>query len=740
MTRRQRHRRRNGSAHRGFMVFVGTMVIAAFSVAVTVLAYVVGLAASAPGIDSLQPIDKGSTSTVYASNGKRLGFIQNDELRTPVPSERIPQVLKDATIAIEDERYYRHRGVDYEGVVRAAVRNIRSGRTVQGGSTITMQLVRSLYIENPQRTFQRKIKEAKLAEELENERSKDWILTNYINSVPYGTVGGQTAVGAAAAARVFFNKPVEELTLSEAALLAGLPQAPSLYNPFRDPKAATERRSRVLQRMAGLGMISREEAAAAERSRLGVRANQYFTARREAYFFDYVKEQLIERYGISAVRRGGLKIYTTIDLAKQRQARDAMAGYTYEDGPASSIVSIDPRNGYIRAMASSRKYGSNQFNYAAQGRRQAGSTFKVMVLMAALRQGVDPYRTTYTSQPLNLNTEWGPWKVQTYGNVYGGRMTVAEATIKSDNTVFAQLDLDVGPDAVREAARDLGIKTPLDGLPAEGLGGLRLGVSPLELANAFATLAAGGIRHEPVAVRRVVFPDGKEEKIGNPRGTRVFSDGVAYEATRILIQNIQRGTGTRASIGCPAAGKTGTVDDFTDAWFVGYTPHLATSVWYGYPNSKVEMPGVAGGTIPASIWGSYMGKAATGDCADFKQPKNPAKFQPFFGSYSRTGTRYDTDYRYRGRRYGQIYGGGRSRNGSSSPSRSGGGGYNPEYYEGPPQRAPRTGNDGGSGGGGGRGNDGGGGGGEARGDDGGGGGGDGSTGGGTAAGGAQAPG
>ncbi|MGI8511796.1 MAG: transglycosylase domain-containing protein, partial [Solirubrobacteraceae bacterium] len=613
-----------------------------------------------------------------------------DERRTPVTTSDQPKVLRDATVAIEDQRYYHHKGVDYEGVVRAAIKNLRSGETVQGGSTITMQLVRNIYISK-ERTFERKIREAKLAEELENERSKSWILTNYLNAVPYGTVDGQTSIGAQAAARTFFNKFARDLTLPEAALLAGLPQAPSLYNPFRDPRAATARRNDVLERMRKQRMISSAEAAEAKAAPLGVKRNDYYTARREAYFFDYVKEQLIERYGLATVRRGGLKIYTTIDLDKQKQARDAMNGRRNEDGdPSSAIVSIDPRNGFIRAMASTGSYKTNKYNYAAQGRRQAGSTFKVMVLMTALRKGIDPKSTYYTSKPLKIDDPtYGPWEVQTYGGDYGGSMNLVQATLKSDNTVYAQLDLDVGPGEVKKTAQDMGITSKLDGYPAEGLGGLRLGVSPLEMANAYATIASGGVHHKPLAVKRVVFPDGKSEDIGKSRGNRVFKEATAYEATKILKQNMQSGTGTSAQIDCPAAGKTGTVDEFTDAWFIGYTPKLTSSVWVGYPNSKVSMESVhgirvAGGTFPAEIWGDYMRKAVGGDCEDFKSPDESFNSTPFFGKYASTGSSSDRSYDYTG---DSNEDNGDDNGGTGA---GGGGGYNPDLYESPPQQAPAS--------------------------------------------------
>jgi penicillin-binding protein 1A len=713
MSRRQRQKRRkqhNGGFRKGFLVALSVGIVAGFLGVLGVVGYIIGVAASAPSIDSLKPIDHGQTSVVYAADGKRLGFITSDELRTPVQYSVIPTALKQATVAIEDQRFYQHRGVDYEGILRAGLKNLESGSTVQGGSTITMQLVRNLYTGDRNRNFQRKIREAKLAEELEREHNKTWILTNYLNNVSYGTVGGSTAVGVQAASRVFFDKPVSQLNLVEAATLAGLPQAPSLYNPFRDPRVAIKRRNNVLSKMASLHMITQQQAADAKRQPLGVRQNTYYSAKRENYFFDYVKEQLIERYGVTTVRKGGLKVYTTIDLNLQREARTAMEGVLNESGdPSSAIVTIDPRNGYIRAMASTGSYGSNKFNYAAQGHRQPGSTAKIWVLMTALRKGIDPNSTTYNSHPLDLNTPYGPWKVSTYSHSYGGNMNLVQATLQSDNTVFAQLDLDVGPDAVRQTAYDMGVTTKLDGYPAEGLGGLSLGVSPLEMANAYATIADGGYRNKPIAIRKVVFPDGKSEDLGKPKRKKMFSDAVTYEATKILRQNMQSGTATRAAIGCPAAAKTGTTDDFTDAWLDGFTPHLSTSVWVGYPNSKVPMMNVHGiqvngGSLPSQIWHDYMSVAVGNDCADFPQPQDSFNAQPFFGSYSATGGRdsggsYNNDYGNGGGGTGNDQGNGNgggntgrgNGNGGGGNPGGGGGGYNnPNLYETPPQKAPKV--------------------------------------------------
>jgi penicillin-binding protein 1A len=293
------------------------------------------------------------------------------------------------------------------------------------------------------------------------------------------------------------------------------------------------------------------------------------------------------------------------------------------------------------------------------------------------------------SRPLNLNTrDYGPWKVQTYDESYSGAMNIARATLKSDNTVYAQLDLDLGPQSVADTAKEMGITTKLDGYPAEGLGGLKRGVSPLEMANAYATLASGGIRNKPIAILRVRFPDGDVEDLGKPKRERVFSDAVASEVTKILKQNILQGTGTRANIGCPAAGKTGTTDNFNDAWFDGYTPHLATAVWVGYPDALKEMRSVhgisvAGGTFPAMIWNKFMQVAKGRNCSDFPQPKSTISWSPFFGKYSKGGAQYTeggTQYDY-----GDSTGGGYQ-------------GYDPRLYGEPNGSPPSDGGGGGTGG------------------------------------------
>jgi penicillin-binding protein 1A len=620
----------------------------------SVVGWVVSTAASAPALTTLKERDPGSNTEVLAADGTRLGFISADELSRPVSGDRLPKLLKDATVAIEDERFYKHEGVDYEGIIRAAVKNFMSRETVEGGSTLTMQLVKNLYTADRTREglagYQRKIREAKLAEELENEHSKEWILDKYLNTTPYGTVGGQTAIGAEAAARVYFNKRAKQLDLHEAALLAGLPQAPSAYSPIKNGPAAKRRRNAVLAKMAELGLVTEQQAQAAAKRGLDLNPSDYFSRRRESYFFDYVKDELIKEYGPKTVKLGGLVVHTTIDLDKQRKAREAIATKLGDIGPSSALVTINPRNGYILAMASSGDYADSKFNLAAQGERQPGSSFKTMALMTALRNGVDPNATRYTSvSPTRINDpRYGPpFEVKTYGGTSGGNMTLFQATVRSDNSVFIQLALDVGPENVADTAVDMGIRREhVHGYPAESLGGLEEGVSPLEMATAYATIASGGYRNRPTAITKVEFEGtGKSElpRRWKVRRTKVFEDGVTYEATKILEANIQGGTGTHAALGCPAAGKTGTTDFNTDAWFAGFTPRLSTAVWVGYPNDRTQMTGlyfgrnVDGGTFPADIWGAYMKSIIGGFCGSFALPKEPFSASPFFGEYASTG-------------------------------------------------------------------------------------------------------
>src|SRR4051794_24151315 len=426
---------------------IGVPIALVVVVAGSFVAYVLYLSWQTPSIDKLHPRPESQNSIVYAANGTRLGFIPAAQLRQEVASSSIPAYMKQAIVAVEDRRFYQHKGVDYPGILRAAAKDATSHAVVQGGSTITMQLVRRVYLSRD-RNFKRKIEEATLAREMERRRSKDWILTHYLNDVSFGTAGGQEAVGVQAAARVFFGKPAKSLNLTQSVLLAGLPQEPTLYNPIRFPDAAKKRRAEVLQAMVRAHQVPQRIADRINRRGLGLHLSDYYTHRRERHFFDYVERELRERIGKDEVRRGGLRVYTTLDLKLQRAARAAIRHrLDRPHDPASAVVSVDVENGDLKAMATTTKYEREQFDYASQGHRQPGSTFKPIVLMAAIADHqADPKKTYYVSKPIDMKTGYGRVHVQTYANTYGGRMNLVKATLLSDNTVYQQLDLDVGPD------------------------------------------------------------------------------------------------------------------------------------------------------------------------------------------------------------------------------------------------------------------------------------------------------
>ncbi len=631
-------------------MFVGLSGIASAIVlgAIVAVGYVLSVAESAPSLDSLQPKLGGATSQVYAANGTRLGSIQSDVLRTPIAAAQMPRTLRDATVAIEDQRFYKNNGVDLTGIFRSAVKDITHGQALQGASTITMQLMRNIYLGSDTHSFKQKIDEAKLAIEYNEHHSKRSILTDYLNSVAYGTVGGQTALGVQAAARIFFNESAYQLSLRQAALIAGLPQAPSQYNPFLYPGAARQRRNQVLAKMAELHDITPSQAAAAKAAPLGVRHGDYYTRRQESFFFEYVRKQLVRRYGLSRVEQGGLKVYTTIDLNMQRQARNAIAQVLNQEGdPASAIVTINPHNGYIEAMAESESYDQSQYNLASQGHRQPGSTFKAIVLADALSRGVDPNSTFYNSHTLSPGwlTGYPTYEVKTFENTSSNKsIDLVSATLASDNTVYAQLAADLGEETVTQMAHKLGVREYLHSYPAEALGGLTVGVSPLEMADVYATLADGGWRNTPIAITKVVFPSGHvDSNWGQPHRVKVLSDGVTSEETEILHQNVLGGTAGRSAINCPTAAKTGTTSNLVDAWLDGYTPNYSTAVWMGYPNKLVPMTSVhgqpqQGGYLPAEIWHAYMAAVTEGEsCASFPEATEPISYQPFFGKFASTG-------------------------------------------------------------------------------------------------------
>ena len=588
---------------------------------VSLVSFVFGLvSAIASDVAALEP----STSKrpqqlgyIYASDGKTvLATLRGDESRIVVASDDISPLMKQAIVAVEDRRFWEHQGVDYRGILRAVWADVRHKAVVEGGSTITQQFVKNTYTHQ-ERTISRKLKEAALAWQLERKWSKDRILTAYLNTIYFGN----GAYGIEMAARVYFHEHARDLTLAQSALLAGLPASPGAYDPATNPKAAESRRRVVLQMMRDEGLISLKEQLTADAQKLPKPRDIHLpvTAGRQGYFAEYVKQQLVPYYGSGKVFGGGLKVYTTIDLDLQRLAAEAIDEWLPErDDPAAALVAIDPRDGRVLAMVGGRNYKKSQFNLAVQGERQPGSSFKPFVLATALSEGISP-QTQFTSQPTVINLGDKLWSVHNYENSYLGTIDLVDATTYSDNSVYAQLTAQVGPGNVAAMAKRLGIQSPLNDYFAIGLGAEA--VNPLEMARAFSTFAHNGVRvdgsilgNTPRAVTKVV--DGNRVEKNEPVDKQVLDPNDAATLNSILQNVVTAGTGIRAALtDRVVAGKTGTTENYGDAWFVGYTPQLAVAVWVGYPNKLVPMltqfegGPVAGGTYPALIWKSFIEKA-----------------------------------------------------------------------------------------------------------------------------------
>jgi penicillin-binding protein 1A len=573
-----------------------------------------------PDLEDFTPVESALTSKIYASDGTLIATFHGEENRELVSYEQIPKNLINAVIAIEDERFYQHKGFDIEGIIRSFIINLVSGEIEQGATTITQGYVKNVYIpeEKYEITYERKIKEAALAYQIEQIYSKEEILEMYLNTVYFG----EGAYGAQAASKIYFDKDVEYLNLSECAVLAGLLKS-YLYSPYIDEKAAIERRNIVLSKMLELGYISQEEYDQTIKVPIITQRPREETKESFApYFVEYVKQILIEKYGVERVFKGGFEIYTTLDPEMQIDAENAIAEVLPDpEDPAAALVAMDPRNGYIKAMVGGKDFGEMKFNLATQAKRQPGSTFKVFALLSALEQGVSPYLTFNPNGDVVFDIEFSePWEIGNYNNEkYDiNEMPVLEGTVRSVNVVYSQLIMRIGAYGIAKLAMDMGIETPLDPYPSIGLGGLTTGVSPLEVCTAFSTIADYGVRHDPVAILKVTDKDGNVYEEHEEESRLVLTPITAYRAIEIMQQVMLRGTGTRAKLDDrPCAGKTGTTDEAENAWFTGFTTNLAACVWMGYPEVNVKMGvihdlRVAGGAQPAMIWNLFM-KEATKD-------------------------------------------------------------------------------------------------------------------------------
>ena len=583
------------------------------------LSFTFGLVrAVASEIPALDPAAQHSDvdTVVYASNGRTvLAVLRGDESRVLVETEDIAPILRQAIVSVEDQRFFDHNGIDVRGIGRALWADIRHQSLVEGGSTITQQFVKNAYIRN-EKTIARKVREAALAWQLEQRWSKDRILTAYLNTIYFGN----GAYGIQQASRAYFGKTAKELTLPEAALLAGIPSNPTVYDPVTKPRKAEGRRRQVLAMMLEQGKITQRDFERADAAPLPRPEDIRLpgTRGKAPYFLNYVKDQLVDEFGAGRVFGGGLRVTTTIDIGLQEQARaavESVLGNPY--GPAAALVAMDPRTGAVRAMFGGKNFRKSQFNLAAQAERQPGSAFKPIVLATAMRQGISPL-TEIESKKVSIDAGDRVWNVTNYDDTYLGRVSLAQAMVSSDNSVYAQLTDLVGPKAIVETAHALGIGSPLSAYFSIGLGSLA--VNPLEMARAYATLANDGRRVDgslmgdrPRVVERVERIRTGSVEENAPQPTRVLDEGEGEVITGILEDVVQFGTGRRAAIaGRPVAGKTGTTDNYADAWFVGYTPELVVAVWVGYPDRLrpmlTEFGGepVTGGTLPALIWREFV--------------------------------------------------------------------------------------------------------------------------------------
>jgi penicillin-binding protein 1A len=600
-------------------------LLAILGVVSTVFGMMMAVAQDLPELESQNEFKAAKNSELLDARGHQLAVLTGENNRILVTSREISSNVKRAVIAIEDQRFYKHKGVDYRGIARALLDDVRRQRAAQGASTITQQFVKNALLAQQNRSIFQKLKEAALAYQLERKWTKDKILTEYLNTVYFGS----GAYGVESAARVYFawNHPGCEphcaavLEPAEAALLAAMIASPSAYSPIDNPRAALERRNLVLGRMRDQYFLPPSEYAQGVHEALPPR-NRITPPRKVSkapYFSSWVEDQLVKRYGTGNTFGGGLKIRTTLDLDYEAAAEQAINGRLAGVGPSAALVAIDNKNGGVRAMVGGSDFQKRPFNLATQGLRQPGSAFKPFTLIAALERGVSPGRT-FVSAPKVLEGPRGPFRVKNYNDSYAGVTTLAGATTTSDNSVYAEVGYKlVGTSGVARVARRMGIRTPISRNPAMVLGGLKVGVTPLEMAKAYETLAHGGETvsgtlasslNNPVTFTKVRGPG--VEDTNHMKTKRAIPDGIASEATTILQSVVTSGTGRSAQIGGFAAGKTGTTENYQDAWFVGFNDSMTVAVWVGYPEGakpmETEYHGqpVAGGTYPAEIWHDFM--------------------------------------------------------------------------------------------------------------------------------------
>ncbi len=594
--------KKRGVKKRNFFLYFVMMMLSAFLAAVAAFNLYL---ASLPPISNFDDIKPNPVTSIYSLDGEVIKTFTVFRFEK-VSIDHIPADLKNAVISTEDKNFYRHRGFDTLGLVRSIFANIKAGSLKQGASTITQQLARILFLSN-ERTFDRKIKELIIAHRIEKTISKNEILELYLNSVYLGS----GTYGVLSASKTYFDKELDELTLAETALIAGLPQAPSVYSPFQNPDAAINRRNQVLKRMYKTGCITKEQYEAAKKEELHLsKKPRLYSFNKAPYFIDFVLNEL-ERLGFEEqeISQGGLKIYTTLDLKSQEAAQNAIVNDLNAYGLKSNntqmaLFSFSPTTGRIYAYVGGKNYEQSQYDRIVNAIRPPGSAFKPFVYTVALQQGIG-VDDIIDDSPISFKN----WSPRNYGSKYRGKMPLWKALAISSNVAAVRLIQKTGTDAVITTAREMGITTPLQNDLTISLGSN--GVKLYDMVVAYGAFANGGFRVKPYAVERVENSRGVViyENPG-PKIVKVISFDTAAGMTYMLRKVVEVGTGRAANIAKAVAGKTGTTDDYHDAWFMGYTPDIVTGVWLGNDNNT-KLPGITGGGLPAKVWADYMRVAIT---------------------------------------------------------------------------------------------------------------------------------
>ncbi len=613
-----------------------------------------------PSISDLENYTPSIVTKIFDRNGRVISelFV---ERRVLVPLKEIPVDLQNAFISIEDNHFYEHWGISTKGILRAFIKNMLNGRAVQGGSTITQQLSKTIFLTS-ERTISRKIKEFLLTIQLEREYTKEEILQLYINQIYFGAGG----YGAESASKIYFGKSVRDLTLAEAALIAGLPKAPNYYSPLKNPERAKKRRAIVLSRMRELGYITKEQEAQA--NEVPVPTEKHIEEQNSGhYFIEYLRILLEPKYGVNILHKGGLKIYTTLDIKMQEIAektlsealekfdKDRLAFFEKEKiepkKVQGAIMAIDPATGAIRVMVGGRDFNETKFNRAVQAKRQAGSAFKTFVYTAAIdtkkmtpatvledKQMVYVFDGTKwnlvsrnlsyvekLAEKMNIEDVIDPMKVWypvNYGGRYRDTVLLREALARSINTCAIEVVDKVGPNVVIDYARKMGIQSPLTNTLSLALGSSD--VTLQEMVSAFGTLASGGVKTEPYFITKVIDKDGRVLESNLPMEKEVLSPQTSFIMTNLLKGAIEKGSGYAArQLGRPCAGKTGTSNDSVDAWFVGYTTQMVAGVWVGYDDRTTLGQKVTGGSLACPIWTKFMKESLEGyPVVDFSEPQS----------------------------------------------------------------------------------------------------------------------